>query len=142
MKHCSVLYRDLSGIHSVDVTKFTPMTWKDDNRWYWRDMPTIMDEGLWYPLLYYKVTLDWWNGPFAEIKSVYPSWDHINPPIVNDDGMIWAVKMGTNRLTALKFMSYTSVDAICFPNSNELIKVGLYLRDENPWKKLTDARAI
>ena len=41
--------------------------------------------------------------------------------------------MGTNRLQALKFMGYTSVDAVCFPNSDELIKTGLYLRDEDPY---------
>jgi hypothetical protein len=46
--------------------------------------------------------------------------------------MIWALKMGTNRLQALKFMGYSSVDAVCFKDSNELIKIGLWLRDEDP----------
>ena len=53
-------------------------------------------------------------------------------PTVREDGLIWALKMGTNRLQALKFMGYTSVDAVCFPNSNELIKVGLYPREKDP----------
>ena len=58
--------------------------------------------------------------------------EKINPPTVCDDGMIWALKMGTNRLQALKFMGYTSVDAVCFVDSNELVKTGLWLRDEDP----------
>ena len=59
-------------------------------------------------------------------------WPHINPPRVNEDGKIWGVYMGTNRLTAIKFMSYTSVDCIECANQSQLIKLGLYLRDEDP----------
>jgi len=133
MKHCSAKYQELDGVHSVQLKNFSPVTWKDDNRWYWRDMPRIIDNGLWYPLLYYKVTPDWWHTKFASWKSAQEeSREKINPPTVCEDGMIWALKMGTNRLQALKFMGYTSVDAICFPNSNELIKIGLWLRDEDP----------
>ena len=47
--------------------------------------------------------------------------------------MIWALKMGTNRLQALKFMGFTSVDAVCFIDSNELVKTGLWLREEDPY---------
>ncbi len=133
MKHCTAKYRDLQNIHSVPVSNFSPMTWKDDNRWAWRDLPKIIDNGLWYPLLYYKVTPEWWNTKFASWKMYKDMWDKINPPIVCDDGMIWALKMGTNRLQAIKFMGYTSVDAICFEDSNELIKVGQWLRDEDPY---------
>ena len=133
MKHCTAKYRELQNIHSVPVSNFSPMTWKDDNRWAWRDLPKIIDNGLWYPLLYYKVTPEWWNTKFASWKMYKDMWDKINPPIVCDDGMIWALKMGTNRLQAIKFMGYTSVDAICFEDSNELIKVGQWLRDEDPY---------
>ncbi len=59
-------------------------------------------------------------------------WPHINPPIVNDDGMIWGVYMGTNRLTCVKFMSYTSVDCIECAGQAQLIELGIYLRDKDP----------
>ena len=59
-------------------------------------------------------------------------WQYINPPKVNDDDMIWGVYMGTNRLTCLRFMSYTSVDAIECKDQASLIKLGIYLRDEDP----------
>ena len=132
MKHCSAKYQDMEDIHSVPLEKFSPMTWKDDNRWYWRDMPRIIDNGLWYPLLYYKVTPEWWNGGFEEQKGAYSSWEKINPPTINEDGMIWALKMGTNRLQALKFMGYTSVDALCFKNSNDLVKIGIMFKEKDP----------
>ena len=133
MKHCTAKYRDLQNIHSVPVNSLSPMTWKDDNRWAWRDLPKIIDNGLWYPLLYYKVTPEWWNTKFASWKMYKDMWEKINPPTVCEDGMIWALKMGTNRLQALKFMGYSSVDAVCFKDSNELIKVGQYLRDQDPY---------
>ena len=133
MKHCTAKYRELEDIHSVPLVNFSPMTWKDDNRWAWRDLPKIIDNGLWYPLLYYKVTPDWWNTKFASWKMYKDMWEKINPPTICEDGMIWALKMGTNRLQALKFMGYSSVDAVCFKDSNELIKVGQYLRDQDPY---------
>lgn len=132
MKHCSSTYQEIPGIHSVDLKKLSPMTWKSDNRWYWRDMPTIIDNGLWYPLLYYKVTPEWWHGGFAGVKQYTAMWEHIKSPVVNEDGLIWALKMGTNRLQALKFMGFTSVDAVCFANANDLINAGVHFRDEDP----------
>ena len=108
------------------------MGWHADNRWYWRDLPRIMDNGLWYPVLYYKCTLDWWNTSYFKRKGSQPMWKHINPPIVNEDGMIWGVYMGTNRLQCLKFMGYNSVDCIDCKGQAELIELGVYLRDKDP----------
>lgn len=132
MKHCRALYQNLPGIHSVDLDKLSPMSYHDDERWRTRDLPMIERDGLWYPFLYYKVTLEWWNGGFEEIKGAYSSWEMINPPVVCEDGFIWALKMGTNRLIALKHLCYTSVDAIYFEHPNDLIKTGIYLREEDP----------
>jgi len=126
------LYQDYPNIHVVNLEKLSPMSWHDDQRWFWRDLPQIQDNGLWYPLLYYKVTPVWWNNKFASWKSAYPSWDKINPPVINEDGNIWALKMGTNRLTALKFLGYNTCDTICFKTANALIKVGVYFREEDP----------
>ena len=125
-------YQDYPDIHVVELEKLSPMSWHNDQRWFWRDLTQIQDDGLWYPLLYYKVTPMWWNNKFASWKSAYPSWDKINPPVINEDGNIWALKMGTNRLTALKFLGYNTCDTICFKTANDLIKVGVYFREEDP----------
>ena len=135
MKHCSSIWQDHKFIRPVEINKLSPMTWKQDNRWHWRDLPSIMDEGLRYPILYYKVSEEWWNTKFAKWKQHTPMWPHINPPIVID-GWIFAVKMGTNRLRALKYMHYDTVDSICFYNSDDLVKLGVYLRDEDPVKNV------
>ena len=103
-----------------------------DNRWYWRDLPKMMDDGMWYPLLYYKVTPEWWNGGFKGWFGSSESWPGINPPVVNEDGMIWALKTGSNRLKCLKFMGYTSADAILFDDVNTLLKLGEQLREKDP----------
>lgn len=132
MKHCDSLWQDHSGIHRVELDKFSPMGWHADNRWYWRDLPRIIDDGLWYPVLYYKCTPEWWNTSYKSRKGSLPMWEHINPPTLNEDGKIWGVYMGTNRLQCLKFMGYTSVDAIECSNQNSLVQLGLYLREEDP----------
>lgn len=108
------------------------MSARKDNRWYWRDLPKMMDDGMWYPLLYYKVTPEWWNTKFKGWFGSSESWPGINPPVVNEDGMIWALKTGSNRLKCLKFMGYTSADAILFDDVNTLLKLGEQLREKDP----------
>ena len=132
MRHCSSLWQDHPGIHSIELNKLSPMNHHQDNRWYWRDLPKVIDEGMWYPILYYKVTPEWWNGGFKSWFGANKAWPHINPPVVCEDGMIWALKTGSNRLRCLKFMGYTSADAILFDDVNELIKLGVSLREEDP----------
>ena len=132
MKHASSIWQEHPGIHTVELSKLSPMSHHLDNRWYWRDLPKVIDEGMWYPILYYKVTPEWWNGGFKSWFGANKAWPHINPPVINEDGMIWALKTGSNRLRCLKFMGYTSADAILFDDVNELIKLGVSLREEDP----------
>ena len=132
MKHASSIWQEHPSIHTVELSKLSPMSARKDNRWYWRDLPKMMDDGMWYPLLYYKVTPEWWNTKFKGWFGKSESWPGINPPVVNEDGMIWAVKTGSNRLKCLKFMGYTSVDAILFDDVNKLLKLGEQLREKDP----------
>lgn len=131
-KHCKSLWQDVTGIHSVELNKLSPMNYHFDNRWYWRDLPRIIDDGLWYPLLYFKLTLDFWNNNFRSRKGGTRVWDKINPPTVNEDNMIWGVYQGTNRLKCLSFMGYDSVDCLVFKGQKELIEYALYIRDKDP----------
>lgn len=132
MKHCPSIWQDHAGIHPVDLDLLSPMSYHLDDRWRTRDLPRFTNDGLWYPLLYYKVTLDWWTKKFANWFSANPGWPYINPPIVNSDGFIWALKLGCNRYRVLKHLGYTSADCILFDDSNKLVELGFYLRDEDP----------
>ena len=132
MQHCPSLWQDTPGIHPVELYKLSPMAWHDDLRWFWRDLPRIIDQGLWYPVLYFKLTPEYWNTNFWSRKGNMPMWEHINPPVVNEDGLIWGLYMVTNRLTCLNFMSYNTVDAIECKDQSDLIKLGMHLRDDNP----------
>lgn len=131
MKHCTSIWKD-NRIQPVDLNKLSPMSWHADNRWYWRDLPRIIDDGLWYPVLYFKITQEWWNTSWYKRKGEMPMWKNINPPVVNDDELIWGVYMGTNRLKCLNFMGYTSVDAIECKGQAQLIELGIFLRDKDP----------
>jgi len=132
MRHCASIWQDHPSIHSVDLDLLSPMSYHLDDRWRTRDLPRFKNDGLWYPLLYYKVTLDWWTKKFASWFGANPGWPYINPPRVNSDGFIWALKLGCNRYRVLKYLGYTSTDCICFDNSDDLVKLGFYLRDEDP----------
>jgi len=132
MKNCASIWQDHPGIHAVELSKLSPMGWHPDNRWYWRDLPKIMDHGLWYPLLYYKCTPAWWNKSYFSRKGATQMWEHINPPVVNNDGMIWGIYMGTNRLKCVKFMGYDSVDCIECSDQSALIDLGNYLKNKDP----------
>ena len=132
MKHASSLWQDHPGIHPIKLNKLSPMSHHFDDRWRLRDLPRFEPQGLWYPLLYYKVTPEWWNTKFKSWFGAQPAWPHINPHTVNEDNMIWALKLGSNRLQVLHHLCYTSADAICFDDVNDLIKLGFYLRDEDP----------
>lgn len=116
----------------MELSRLSPMSYHVDDRWRTRDLPRVQQDGLWYPLLYYKVTWDWWTEKFASWFSANSGWPYINPPTVNEDGYIWALKLGCNRYRVLKYMGYTSADAILFDNSNDLVKLGFYLRDKDP----------
>ena len=107
----------------------------DDERWKWRDLPRIKEQGLWYPLLLYKVSPEWWNTKFMswrpKIKTPYQS------PVVNEDEMIWAIKIGSNRYLCALHLGYTHIDGIMFENqagkaADACVKLGVWLRECDP----------
>jgi hypothetical protein len=128
--HCSSTYQS-PQVHKVLLKDLQPMVYHMDHRWKTRDLPSIKKWGLWLPLLYYKVTLEWWNTNYFSNKGAYDYWELINPPVVNEDNMIWAVKIGSNRLQSLRHLLYTSVDAIVFEDANSLIKYHNKLKEVN-----------
>ena len=138
--HCSSHFQS-KDVHPVDINKLQPMVYHMDHRWKTRDLPSVKKYGLWLPLLYYKVTPEWWNTNYKSNKGAYDYWEIINPPVVNEDGMIWAVKIGSNRLHVLKHLLYTSVDAICFLDSDSLVQYHFKLKeiDVNAFKPIDNS---
>jgi len=45
-------------------------------------------------------------------------------------------------LRCLKFMGYTSADAILFEDANQLVKLGVYLRENDPLNGGKHGRSI
>lgn len=129
--HMNSIWRD-DRIHSVDLDRLSPMSYHPDERWRTRDLPRMHKDGMWYPLLYYKVTFEWWDKKFRNWFGGTPAWPYINPPTVNNDGYIWALKIGCNRYLCLKHMGYTSADCIIFSDVNELIQTAIYYREQDP----------
>lgn len=127
-KHLSSQWRD-PRIDIFPLDKLTPMCLHDDGRYLTRDVPRIASQGLWYPILLYKVSSSWWSEHFAP----YPNGGcNLLPPVIDEDGMIWAVKMGSNRWEAARHLGYDTIDAIMFDHSDDCVKLGVWHRECDP----------
>lgn len=127
-KHLQAKYRD-SRIQPYELAKLTPMDLHSDERWRTRDLPRIIEQGLWYPLALYKVAPEWWNGPFTKWR---PKNNRYVDPVINEDGFIWAIKMGSNRYQCAVHLGYNTIDAIMFDNANDCVKLTVWFRECDP----------
>ena len=116
-------------MRSFELSKLTPMDLHSDERWKTRDLTSIRDNGMYYPIMLYKVTLDWWNNTFAGWR---PKMQEYVDPRVNDDSMIWAIKMGSNRYQCAVYLGYDSIDSIMFDNPNDCVKLAVWFRECDP----------
>lgn len=116
-------------IQSIPLTLLTPMDIHSDNRYLTRDLPRIKSQGLWYPLLVYKVNPNWWNNIFVKHRPAKCLWQD---PVVNSDGYIWAVKMGSNRYQCARDLNYDAVDVIICNDANECVKIGKWFAQCDP----------
>lgn len=124
--HCK--WKD-SRITTVDLNRLTPMDLHLDNRYLTRDLPNIKRNGLWYPLLVYRADPIWWNNTWVKHRSAQCRYVD---PIVNSDGTIWAVKMGSNRYQTAVHLGYNAVDVIVCDNADECVKIGKWFAQCNP----------
>ena len=116
-------------IFSVELNKLTPMDLHLDDRYITRDLPRIKRDGLWYPLLVYRVDVDWWNNKFYYHRSKQCRYVD---PIVNKDGAIWAIKMGSNRYQCAMHLGYSAIDIILCNSANECVKIGKWFAQCDP----------
>ena len=100
-----------------------------DGRWQYRDMPSIQSDGLFYPIACYWLNEDMWFRSF--VRPLQHAVD-IREPIVNDEGMILAIKIGNNKFQVAEHLGYTHIDGIVFENSDEATKHGLWYRVCDP----------
>lgn len=126
--HLISQYRD-PRIKQYELKKLTPMDLHSDNRWQIRDLPSVITNGLWYPIALYKVTPEWWNGPFTKWR---PKVNNYIDPVVNEDGLIWAVKMGSNRYQCAVHLGYDTIDAIMFDHPDDCVKLTVWFRECDP----------
>lgn len=126
--HLKSKWRD-PRIRRYKLSKLTPMDLHDDERWLTRDLPNIEKNGLWYPIMLYRVHPSWWETHYSKWRSKNC---FINEPIINADGYIWAVKMGCNRYQCAVHLGYNTIDAIMFDNSDDCVKLAVWHRECDP----------
>lgn len=127
-KHLSAIYKD-PRISVFRLDTLTPMDLHNDDRWQTRDLPSIQSNGMYYPILLYKMNLDWWNNKY---KKHHSSLNRHAKPIINSDGLIHAVKVGSNRYQCACYLGYKTIDAIMFDSQEECIQWGIWFRECNP----------
>jgi hypothetical protein len=126
--HLQSQWRD-PRIQPYTLSKLTPMDLHTDQRWKTRDLPRIEQDGLWYPIMLYKISPYWWHNMYCRWKP--KEYEHTRP-IINEDGMIWAVKMGSNRYQCAVYLGYNTIDAIMFNNSDDCVKLAVWHRECDP----------
>lgn len=133
MKNLECLYREHPDVAPMELSKLSFTSYHLDGRWEWRDLPKIKAAGLWYPLLVYKRDPDWWHTTYKNALGYRESWEYIKDPIVNEDGKIWAVHFGNNRVICARYLGYTHIDCISFDNFSDLIKYSTFIKNEDPF---------
>ena len=133
-------WRGDARIKAFPISKITPIYLQPDDRYLWRDLPSIKERGMDYPILLYKTAPQWW-------AEKYDTW--INPsvkasmPIIADDGQVWTIKAGTNRFQTARDLGYDSIDGIMCANSDECAKLTMWFKEcdplSNPEKLYTGA---
>lgn len=127
-KHLQSKWRD-PRIQPFPLNKLTPMDLHKDNRWKTRDLPRIEKDGLWYPIMLFKVTPDWWINKHTNCQTESV---HRIDAVINEDGMVWAIKMGSNRYQCAIHLGYNTIDAIMFDDVNDCVKLAVWYRECDP----------
>lgn len=120
-------WRD-SRIVSYPLHCLTPADPHADRRYLMRDLPRIVESGLWYPLLIYRADPNWWHRTGQGKAASLLPWD----PVINSDGFIWAVKMGSNRYQCALELGYDAIDGIMCENSSQAVKLGRWYAQCDP----------
>ena len=127
-EHLSSRFRD-PRIRAFTLRKLTPIYLQPDDRYLWRDLPSIRDRGLDYPILLYKTDPRWWAEKYD--AWVHPHVKH-STPIIADDGLVWTIKAGTNRYQAAVDLGYDTIDGIMCDHSDECAKLTMWFKECDP----------
>ena len=85
------IYRDNRIVH-IELSKLSPMDLHRDQRYLTKVVPTMQTQGLLYPLSCVKFTPAQWDRQMRNHNEAHRLYQRQG--IVNDDGFVWAVKMG------------------------------------------------
>lgn len=127
--NCQSIYRD-SRIKAVPMNKLSPMSTHGDGREQWKTLPTMKSEGMYYPIHVCKVDEKLW---YNQVMRIAPELQALQrQPIVNEDGLIWGVKMGCNRFLTAEMLEYDSIDCIIHPTLDLCVQWARYFQHIDP----------
>ena len=132
MKTLHCLYQHLD-IKPVPLSQVSLASYHMDERWKHRDLPSITNDGMWYPVLYDRVTPEWWDNTFTGCFSYREDWKFINPPTIHSDGFIYLIRIGNNRIQVAEHLEYDAIDGIYFPILKDLIEFNQRIKTEDPY---------
>ncbi len=128
--HLSSIWRD-PRITAVPLSCLSPTTVHADYKHRTTVLPQIVNHGLWYPLNCVKFSQDHWQR--RVIYGLPPaSALRLPKPVINEDGFIWAIKMGCNRYQAARELGYHSIDCIFFDHTDDAVKVARWHQQCDP----------
>jgi hypothetical protein len=118
-------------IETVELTWLTPSSVHGDNRHKTKILPTLLTQGLFYPLLCIKFTPGQWQQRVVQGTNK-TSASRLPKPRINADGLVWVVKMGCNRYQAALEQNYTQIDCIFFNHTDDCVKMARWFEQCDP----------
>lgn len=105
----------------LSLEDLTLTTVHSDERWRWRDLPRIGQEGMHNPIVV------WETDPKAYARHMRFHPTHEEPRTVQ--GKVMAVKFGNNRVQVARHLGYERITAMVFRDFHSAVKFGVLLQD-------------
>ena len=120
MKNLSSLWQS-DDVCSVRLDQLTLCDCHYDDRYLWKILPLIRDEGMRYPLVCWVADLDFYNNKFLK-STPQEMRERLPPPNVIGEKYVVLIKGGNNRYQAAKDLGYDTIDCVIFNTQEDAIR--------------------
>ena len=121
-RHADIVTKPMNHLTLTDVHL--------DDRFVWKTLPSMQQQGLRYPLVCFTATEEFYWTKFWKACPAFMKERLPKPSIV--DGIIYMIKGGNNRYQSANSMGCSKIDCLIFAEQIDAIKWTRYLDQCDP----------